>query len=184
MVGREEKKLMRRTRIAGALLVTGSTIVALSCGDPSPVGVDSRSLRHGDLIGWLVQHTTGLARCWPIPYDSVTQTIGPTGGVLLVGPHTLSVPAGALLQPVTVTAVAPSDTVNRVRFQPEGLQFQQPATLTLSYANCFIQPPPAPGIAYISDALEILEFLQSLTDSSSQTVTAQLRHFSGYAVDW
>src|SRR5204863_267880 len=72
----------------------------------------------------------------PMPTATATQTVGPAGGVIRIGPHALSIPAGALDAPVTITATAPSDKVNRVQFQPEGLVFQRAATLTMSYANC------------------------------------------------
>jgi len=39
-------------------------------------------------------------------------------------------------------------------------------------------------IAYTSDSLQILEFLPSVQDTTSQKVTGQLKHFSDYAVAW
>src|SRR2546427_7966120 len=107
------------------------------------------------------------------------------GGVLSVGPHQLSVPPGALDAPVTITAVAPADTVNRVRFGPEGLTFQEPASLTMSYANCDALTSLAPKqIAYTGDALAILDLLPSVDDLWTRTVTASLEHFSDYAIAW
>src|SRR5260370_42521405 len=44
--------------------------------------------------------------------------IGPDGGTLQVGPHTLSVPAGALGAPVTITAGGPAGAGNPIQFQP------------------------------------------------------------------
>ena len=66
---------------------------------------------------------TGLVTCLQT-YDSVTQAIGPTGGVIAVGHHSLWVDSLALTSTVTITAVAPSDTVRWVRFHPDGLIFQ------------------------------------------------------------
>jgi hypothetical protein len=51
---------------------------------------------------------TGLLACRPLPYASATQTIGPDGGVIQVGPHTLRIPPRALSRPITITAEAPS----------------------------------------------------------------------------
>ena len=167
-----------------AALLSGGALLLLSCADPSPLGIDSRGSRpQADLFGESLP--VGLLTCTPLPYDSVTQTIGPDGGTLAVGAHTLTVPPGALDSAVSITAVAPSDTVNHVRFQPEGLTFQQPASLTLSYANCNLWGSLAPKrIAYTTDALLILEYLPSLDDLLAQTVTGRLEHFSEYAVAW
>jgi hypothetical protein len=132
-------------RLLFALLV-GATAVVLSCGDPSPVGLGSRRPAPqanvlDSLLGTVLDHARGLVHCTPLPYDSVTKTIGPEGDTIQVGPHTLRVPPGALGAPVSITAVAPTDSVNRVDFQPEGLVFQQPASLVLSYANCDVSQP-------------------------------------------
>lgn len=127
----------------------------------------------------------GLLSCTPLPYDSVTQTIGIEGGTIKVGPHKLFVPAGALAEPVTITAVAPSDTVNRVRFEPEGLQFQDVVFLRMDYANCNLLGWLLPKrIAYTTGDLTILEYLLSLDNQSSQKITAELYHFSDYAISW
>ena len=184
---------MKRTLIRGALLLAGIALVVQSCGDPSPLGPSNASLRpHRDLLGLpspdlllpLPLPLPTLASCTPMAADTVSQVIGPSGGVMSIGPHTFTVPPGALDVPVTITAVAPSDTVNVVFFEPEGLQFEQPATLTLSYANCWSLLPTPRGIVHVSDQLVILHVLRAVADPSSKTVSAHLRHFSGYAVDW
>ena len=127
----------------------------------------------------------GLVQCTPLPYDSVTQTIGPDGGVISVGEHTLWIPAGALDTDVTITAVAPSDTLRHVRFQPEGLTFQKSAWLSLSYEGCNLLGSLAPKrIAYTTDVFEILEYLLSFDNPWSQKVTGRVQHFSEYAVAW
>jgi hypothetical protein len=166
-----------RLRLA---LVVGATLALLSCTERTPAGPGADADLVGSLLG-----PTGLLRCSPLAADSVTQTIGPAGGTLSVGPHQLTVPAGALLEPTTITAVAPSDTVNAVRFQPEGLVFLQPSTLSMSYANCDLQGSVAPKqIVYVDDALNVLVELGSSDDALSQRVTSQLQHFSTYAIAW
>lgn len=129
---------------------------------------------------------TGLLTCSPLPYAFATDTIGPLGGVIDVGPHLLSIPAGALAEPVVITAEAPSDTVNLVRFEPHGLRFAQPASLTMSYANCDVGDllHLAKQITYVDDALTVLDYLLSSDDIENERVTTELEHFSGYAVAW
>jgi len=125
----------------------------------------------------------GLLPCKPLGYDSVTQKIGPAGGVLKIGKHNLVVPAGALTSVVSVTAVAASDTVNRVELRPEGLAFIQPALLTMSYGNCKVVPQST-QIVYTTDALVIIQYVPSADSPTSKLVTGQLSHFSNYALAW
>jgi hypothetical protein len=226
---------MKRTRLLLSALLVGATTVVLSCGEPSPLAIAPRGAGlHANLLDSLLHivrsQAQGLVRCTPLPYDSVTKTIGPAGDTIQVGPHTLRVPAGALDSAVSITAVAPSDTVNRVDFQPEGLVFRQPASVVMSYANCGVQNPPnqpaeagpAPlngpspkavdavtkalaktsnvgakaqadsvsamqhtlRIAYITDSLQIISYLESVDDTTTQRVTGRLDHFSDYALAW
>ncbi len=175
-------------KVSGLILTTlggAAAVVMLSCGAPSPLGVPpQRALEQAPLGTWLLQ-AGGLLTCSPLAYDSVTETVGPDGGTIDVGPHALAIPAGALAVPTTITAVVRSDTVNVVRFQPQGLQFDRPASLTMSYANCGLLGSLAPKeIAHTTDELEILSYLPSVDAPAARTVTGQLQHFSDYAIAW
>jgi len=126
-----------------------------------------------------------LLKCSPLPADSESQVIGPEGGTLTVGPHTLTVPPGALDTATLITGVMRSDTVNAIRFSPQGLIFQQPARLAMSYANCGVFWSLIPKrIAYTTDDLFILQIIPSLDNIFSQRVTGQVSHFSQYAIAW
>ncbi|OLC03398.1 MAG: hypothetical protein AUH78_12930 [Gemmatimonadetes bacterium 13_1_40CM_4_69_8] len=176
---------MKVTRLSLATLFGTATVVVLSCGEPSPVGVAPPVPPRQALLGTSLLQGGGLLTCSPLAYDSVTATIGPDGGTIRVGPHALAIPAGALGVPTTITAVVPSDTVNAVRFQPEGLQFDRAADLTLSYANCNLLGSLAPKhIVHTTDALQILEYLPTVDDLLTGAVTGQLQHFSDYAIAW
>ena len=171
------------TRRLFLTLLAGASAALQGCQEPSPVAPDEPEPQA--LLGLPLPEPTGLLTCSPLPYDSTTQMIGPEGGTIYVGPHRLSVPAGALDAPVTITAVAPSDNVNRVQFQPEGLVFEQPAYLRMSYANCNLLGSLAPKrIAYVDDALTILYYLLSYDSPWTKTVTGRLEHFSEYAIAW
>ena len=183
---------MKRTRFLLALLVAGLVGLTASCGTEStPTGVAPAVAPSADLIGGVlgaVDNTlqaTGLLKCTPLPYASNSKLIGPPGGSLQIGPHTLTIPAGALSQWTQVTGEAPSDKVNSVRLYPEGLQFAKSASLTMSYSNCNLLGRLAPKrIAYTTDGLQILSYLLSLDNLFAQKVTGQVNHFSRYAVAW
>ena len=153
----------------------------LGCGERAPTGLAPPALLW-DLPPVAV---TGLVRCTPFSPSSVSRTIGPLGGALAVGPHRLFIPPGALDAPVEITAIAPADTVNRIRFEPQGLTFQRPALLTMTYANCGALASLVPKrIAYTSDALAIVELLPTVDVLATRTVSGRLEHFSDYAIAW
>lgn len=177
---------MKVTRLSLRALWIAVVALTISCGGSTPTGLSSAAAPppSGNLIGSLLGNL-GLLECSPLPPVSVSQTVGYAGGTIQVGPHTLVIPRGALSRSVTITADAPSGTVNVVRFTPQGLTFQVPASLTMSYANCSLVNRLLPKkIAYTTDELRILELLPSLDLFSFKKVTAPLRHFSSYAVAW
>src|SRR6266516_1173397 len=82
---------------------------------------------------------------------SVAPVIGPSGGDIKVSRHVLSISGGTLKQPTTITAVAPSDTLNGIRFQPGGLTFNKPVALVMSYANCTLDGSSSREIVYTDE---------------------------------
>lgn len=179
---------MKRRRVANVMMLLGLTAVIISCGESSPVGPASRvAPTSHDLLAPIAQtlKTVGLLKCNPMPAYTASQVIGPAGGVMRIGPHTFSVPAGALSSNVRISADAPHDNVNRVVFQPEGLTFATPASLTMSYSNCNLLGSLLPKhIAYINDDQNILYELLSVDNLLTQKVTGQVNHFSDYAISW
>src|SRR5689334_24615492 len=116
----------RRTAIVMAIAVAAASWSCTSGpADARSLTAPAMSAGGKELFGY------NLLSCDPLDADSVTQAIGPEGGTLSVGPHTFVVPAGALDSTVNITAVIANENVNRVRFSPEGLTFNTPASLTL-----------------------------------------------------
>jgi len=161
-------------------------VAAASCTRDGITGVaaDTQVAPDASLLGsWLGR--TGLLTCTPLPPAADTVTIGADGGRVVVGPHVLHVPAGALAAPVTITGEIVPGPVNAVRFTPHGLAFQESAWLTMSYANCNLLGRLVPKrIAYVDDDLQILEYLLSLDLLRLRRVAARLDHFSSYALAW
>ena len=173
----------RRRSVSGLFLIAAAS-VALSCTDAtSPTDVRPNTAEPGrSLLGNLLGRLN-LLTCTPLPAYSATQTIGSAGGTMHIGPHTFSVPAGALSGPVTITATAPSVPRREVRFEPHGLTFAEPARLTMSYKGCSLVSRLLPKkIVYTSDDLDPLELLLSLDFPLLQKVTGRVEHFSGYVV--
>jgi hypothetical protein len=147
--------------------------------------VVDREQAAGDLlgpIGGLLSQVTGLLLCQPLPYAATVKIMGPEGGTITVGPHTLTIPRGALKQRTVITAEVPAGRAVTVRFSPHGLQFKKSPTLTLSYAHCKSLPLLPKRIVYTNELLQILENLLSLDMPRQKKVKADIDHFSRYAV--
>jgi hypothetical protein len=138
----------------------------------------------GDLTNTVVGtlgSVTDLLTCSPLPYDSDTETIGPDGGFISVGKNSLFIPSGALTTSVKITAEQVRGTTNSLRFSPEGLQFQKPAVLTMNYDNCALVLVQK-KIVYTDEQLKVLQVFKSLDLFRAKVVSAQIDHFSRYAV--
>jgi hypothetical protein len=124
---------------------------------------------------------TSLLICQLQEYAVTTTVIGPHGGQITVGNHSLTIYENALSADVTITAEQVEGTVNSVRFSPEGLQFAVPAALSLSYQNC-AAGTGSKRVVYTDESLNILELPPSVDDSVSTRVKGEIDHFSRYAV--
>lgn len=149
-------------------------------GDLTDGLTDLTSDLTGTVVGTL-GGVTDLLTCSAQPYAVTRQSIGPNGGVIRVGSHTLNIPGNAVSGTVLITAEQIPGKTNSVRFSPEGLQFEKPATLTMSYQNCALVLLQK-KIVYTDEKLKILEVLGSLDLFRSRTVSAPVDHFSRYAV--
>lgn len=127
-----------------------------------------------------------LAKCRPLKSEAVNRRIGPAGGSLVIGPHTLTVPPGALSREVMIHAkIAGGKSVNVVEFKPDWLVFRTPAVLTMSYANCDRHGHTSPlTIAVVNDTLGIVDYISTADDSTTSSVTGSIPDFSNYAVAW
>jgi hypothetical protein len=134
----------------------------------------------GNVVGGLL-NITGLLTCQEQQYAATSETIGPKGGTIQIGKHSLVIPKGALHKNVRIKAEQMRGPTNSVRFSPEGLHFEKPATLSLNYKNCEdVKTPKA--VVYTTEELTILEVLRSLDLRKKETVEAPIDHFSRYAV--
>jgi hypothetical protein len=123
-----------------------------------------------------------LLRCEPKQYEGDAAIIGPSGGTLHAGPHELVIPKGALDHEELIVMEAPTSSLVDVRLQPEGLQFQKPAQLSLSYKSCVVPTIADLLVAYLGHGREVLELPPSSDYRSEDKVEADIGHFSRYAV--
>jgi len=138
----------------------------------------------GDVVNGTVSTVLGITDllvCKAQPYAVTRKTIGSEGGTIDVGTHRLVIPRGALRKKTAITAEQMTGRTNSLRFSPEGLRFEKPAALTMSYKNCLVVLL-AKHIVYTDEKFKILEVLQSLDLFNKKIVTAPIDHFSRYAV--
>jgi hypothetical protein len=139
---------------------------------PSPARTE---VRNGGLV----------SKCRPLAPLNVHRVIGPAGGTLAIGPHTLTIPPGALSRHVNIRAKIGGKSVNVIELKPDWLVFEAPAVLTMSYANCDREGRTnALRIAVVNETLGIVDYVSSSDDAATQTVTGSIPDFSNYAVAW
>ena len=115
------------------------------------------------------------------PYSGAA-VIGPAGGTGVFGPHSLTVPAGALQTNTAITAATLHGDTLAVTFGPAGLHFAQPATLVLSYSRCQVGPAGPLGIVFANDGMtQMIELVPSKENGSTKVVQGPITHFSVYA---
>jgi hypothetical protein len=172
----------RLSRFVAGLL---AALLLGSCSVDRAVSPPPNADLTADLLGEASKVVGTLLTCRPLPASTASAVIGSEGGTLRIGPHTLTVPRGALREPTRITATAPSDSVNSVDFQPEGLRFRKNVQITLSYANCGLVASTLPKrVMYVNDDLQILEILVSLDNVLLKKTTGSTDHFSRYAVGY
>lgn len=140
----------------------------------------------GTVDGVLATTATGLIACDVKETTYGSEWVGPYGGVVRVGPHTLVIPRGALSSYTRIRGTAPKGSTVLVDFEPHGLTFKQPTALTLSYRDCGLTGSLLGSVlldvVYVNDSQRVLEILPSLNNLLARTVTGRVDHFSGYAL--
>lgn len=178
------KPLLRSFRVLFAALVL--TVAAACSSDtaptlaPPPAPEMSLIGDVGGVVTTLLPPAEGLLACNVTQSYTTTKAIGPMGGTIQVGPHSLTIPPDALKSTLFITATAPKGKVVEVEFQPHGLKFQKPTTLTMSYRDCSLLGQLLPRIVYADENHNILETLLTVPNVFRQTVTAKTDHFSSY----
>jgi hypothetical protein len=120
--------------------------------------------------------------------------IGAEGGTIELSGHRLRVPAGAVSEPTLFKVTTADDQTIKVdllatrrgtrgRDEDVGSRgFTQPVTLEITYASAQdVGDPGELAIAWVKDDGTIVP-LPSAVNRDAQTVSADLEHFSGYAL--
>ena len=169
-MSRLKNKLVKKILTAAAITVT-------ACSDASLPAAPDTTVQSAVAPGRLV---AAAMRAEPLA-SSLTETrvIGPAGGTISLGGVTLSVPKGALDQPVAITATVPAGSSLQVEFAPHGLQFNSPFTLTFDG----VQSSDVVGVYFEGDGGGFVRVLQSFpTTVDGNSASFNSDHFSGYTM--
>jgi len=178
-----------RRSLAGAL-ACGLALALAACGtEPTSM---SQETGPDPFLGEAIESTVGtlldrtLLSCTQLAASTDSAVVGPEGGTLVVGPHKLEFPAGAVSEPTRITMSVVQSGVNAVELAPHGLTFPRDArpTLSLGYANCDRSILLSKRVVYTDGTFRLLELLPSLDLKSDRRVSAPLDHFSRYAVSY
>jgi len=171
----------RAASIAIAALLSLAVSCDRSLSAPTQPRVSAtRATQHG-----LLPQPKALA-CPSNTTQQTTAEIGPLGGVVSVGGTSISVPAGALLNTVTMTVTVPASHYMEVDISVSGVDhflFELPATVTVDYSRCAnVNPVTPPLTAWWIDtgSGELLEAMPSVDVRALHTVTFTTPHLSGF----
>ena len=129
-----------------------------------------------------------LLRCPTTETATTTAVVTPLGGLLSVAGTSVSIPAGAVTVPTTITVTVPASQYMEIDVTALGVEhfiFAAPVTVTVSYARCDMRRTDrAPLYAYHINSItkKLLERMPSVDDKTARTVTFTTGHLSGYAL--
>ena len=171
-------------RIAAVLVLAALTTSCSSDAITGPAAEPQPTVSNGllDGIGGLIGGAVDeLLTCRVDQTVTSTESIGPDGGTIHVGRHSLYVPPGALSESVEITATAPAGDRVELELLPHGLEFQRRTALRMSYAECGAVRGLLLRIAYVGeDGRTILEVLPSIPNLLRREVYGTTDHFSSY----
>ena len=168
--------------VAGVALTLAVTVIACSAPAITDAVSNDQSVRRLSL------GAPNLVECPVTGSSSSTATVGPLGGVVSVGGTSISIPAGALLSPVSVTVTVPESNLMEIDISVAGSEhfvFEQPVVVTLSYARCTrndINLTPLTVWYIDSETKAPIEPMGGIEDKLLRTVTFVTPHLSGYAI--
>lgn len=188
--------IRRSARLLLLLVVASFAACDTQDQSPSPTGPDQ--LLGGLLGGGSARYT--LVRdpiLSGVPSLQLSEVIGVSGGTISLLGHTLTVPPGAVNQPsvftllvlptgyveVDLTATVSGLLGNLLNIGAQG--FSTPVPVTLSYSRATnVKNPEDLTVVYLPGLLGYrnIQPVPSQVDTVNKTVTAELRHFSRYAL--
>lgn len=170
-------------RSISAVLVASALLVAGACAEGPTTRPQPGTPALSSSIG------ATLVECPTSVSSSASALVTPLGGgVATAGGSSISVPAGAVLVPTTITITVPASNYMEVDITADGAPhytFQKPVTVSIDYSRCSRANIEKSSLTawYIDSATKaLLERMQSSDDKLARRVSFSTGHLSGYAV--
>ena len=174
--------MIRSVSMRTAALAVATAIIA-SCAEPVTSTLQP--------VETYLAHQSSGATLVECPVDQTTTASGlitPLGGVVSAGGTSISVPAGAVLVPTTITLTIPASNYMEIDIKADGAEhfnFQLPVSISVDYSRCTrtnINKGPL-SVWYIDSATKaLLESMGGVDDKAARKVTFSTDHLSGYAI--
>lgn len=167
--------------LAGAVLLFAAVFLSAGCSD-SPLDPNQASTQP-TLLQRAPRSTDGASMA-PVNLHIAETISASTGGVLSLLDVTLVVPPGAVKQDTTFSIDIPDDEVFFNEFGTDGLVFEVPVTVTMSYRDADLSgvDESTIRIGWLNNATGQFENVECEVNRLTKTVTAQLYHFSAYGL--
>lgn len=126
-----------------------------------------------------------LSLCQAAPSVKSSAIVGESGGSVSVAGVTMTLPAGAVLEPTEFRLHVPSSTHVEVEIHANGqehFQFHAPVVISMDYSRCRV-PSGSLTVWHIDpDTKSLLENMGGVNDTLNQRMIFSTMHLSGYAI--
>jgi len=194
---------LKMNRFVTYLLAITSIVLLLNCGDNATAPGDDTgggngggpTGRGGLFFDYDVEDENSASGVATPALGGTIQATGSNGVV-----YSLQVPPAAVEadETITITPLADltittidstvrdsSDCLQGALFEPDGLEFDEPAVLTITWPAAGLDCIPTGdySIVLIDDTSAFYEIIPTEADLAARTLTCSLSHFSGYITD-
>lgn len=174
----------RNVAVMPALILAAALALGGCTGEPA---LTDPAVRDGAAAMVSVLNAPALALCPTTETHSAQRTIGIFGGSVSAGGTTITIPAGAVIQPTQFDVTVPASTYMEVAIAAQGhahFQFLLPVTIEIDYSRCDSTIVDGKLAAFhIDEVLKtLLERMPGVDDKARRRFTLITDHLSGYAI--
>ncbi len=174
------KNSNRKYLLAALMIVLSLALVGFTGCSKAPTGVQDDS--SGEVT--LLQRNVAMAKLFEDSYY-VEQTVSAAeGGTVKLCDVILEIPPKALSVDTLISVEIPDPTLYADHFGTDGLVFNVPVRITMSYRDAILDNVNESTIkmAWYNEATGQWDIIRCLCDPVTKTVTGYVSHFSAYAL--
>lgn len=168
--------------LAGIVMLFAAVFLSAGCSE-SPLDPNQSASTQPTLLQRASRSSDGASMA-PVNLHIANTISATTGGVLTLLDVVLVVPPGAVDNDTTFSIDIPDDEIFFNEFGADGLVFNVPVTVTMSYrdADLIGVDESTIRIGWLNEATGQFENVDCEVNRLTKTVTAKLNHFSAYGL--